>query len=298
MQVLDRHAACLIKKDYLCTYRINWDDKVNNIISIANELNLGLDSFVFVDDSKIECDLVTKYLPEVEVLQVPANLYLLPQLLAKNNMFDSLVKSNEDQSRTALYQQERVRRDEEKKFVNLDDYLDSLELKIKINTVNDNELSRIAQLTQKTNQFNLSTKRYTINDIKTMNEADHCKIYSLWASDKFGDYGLTGLFIAHNESTHVKLDSFLLSCRVLSRRIEHAFLAHCLRKLHLEWKLTKCHAYFLPTNRNNQVKNFLAAIGFNWIQKIDQNEVYELDGIPLTPKIDFIRIVTENHCES
>ena len=294
-QVFDNHPACVLKREHIVAHRINWNDKATNITEIANELNLGLDSVVFVDDSPLECNLVKKLLPSVTVLQVPQNLYSFPQLLFKEELFDILSMNDEDKKRPLMYQQEAGRRESAKQFENIEDYLRDLELTLHIYPVKPSEISRIAQLTQKTNQFNLSVKRYTESEIKYFCESDTSKVFSLVAKDRYGDYGLTGALIASRYNDSVRIDSFLLSCRILSRRIEYAFLFNCLQLLHDEWALTHCFADFFPTNKNSQIKDFLFNTGFNFKEEKEMLHIYELNGMPMMPKIDFIQIELENN---
>ena len=293
-QVIDSHPACLLKREHISAFRINWEDKMTNIISLAQELNLGIDSFVFVDDSHVECDLIRKMLSQVTVLQVPKYLSIYPQMLRKDNVFDVLALNEDDKNRTLRYQQEGFRREYENQFSTIDEYLSSLALKIKILPVTEKEISRIAQLTQKTNQFNLSVRRYTESEIKAFVDSTDSDVYSLQVSDRFGDYGLTGMLIACCKENMIKLDSFLLSCRVLSRRVEYAFLAHCLKYLTDTWSRTRIHAYFLPTDRNMQIQDFLLSTGFYKIGESNNDHIYELDCLPALPRIDFIHVETEN----
>ncbi|MEI6638640.1 MAG: HAD-IIIC family phosphatase, partial [Chlorobium sp.] len=169
--VLDNHPDSLLKREYFAAWRINWNDKASNISSIASELNLGIDSFVFVDDNPVECSLVQNMLPEVVVFQVPEKLYKYPQLLLQNALFETLNVSSEDRVRSQLYRSEGNRKDEQGKFETLQVYLESLSLSIKVHEVKDDEVSRVAQLTQKTNQFNLTTRRYSESRIKAISNS-------------------------------------------------------------------------------------------------------------------------------
>lgn len=288
--VLDKHPSCLLKRHHISAFRINWEDKSTNIASLAKELNLGLDSFVFVDDSKVECGLVKNFLPEVTVLEVPEDLFSYPPLLQKEHLFDNLTLSKDDKERTVRYQEENSRREYASKFESLDDYLASLELKLTIHPIEDIEISRVAQLTQKTNQFNLSVKRYTESDIKMLAGKNDFAVFSLRVADRFGDYGLTGALIACLQEQTVTIDSLLLSCRILSRRVEYAFLTHCLNVLKERWKINRWHAEFLPTDRNMQVKDFLLNTGFSMYKEMGKYHIYALEGMPKCPMIDFISI--------
>jgi len=294
--VLDNHPASLLKREHIAAHKINWNDKATNIKEIAEELNLGFDSLVFIDDSAFECGLVSKFIPEITVLQVPKELYLLPQLLLKNKIFESLNINEADKKRTLSYQQEQLRRTSAQQFVDIEEYLKSLNLKLNIHIAKDSEFARIAQLTQKTNQFNLSLKRYTEKEIQQFSQCENTKIFSLWTSDKFGDYGLTGVFIAKNNSNHIYIDSFLQSCRILSKRIEYAFFTYCFEQLKSAWDITtNCYTDYFQTQRNGQIFQFLQMLGFRKMNEKDNFHEYELNQLSLLPNFNFIQINEGKH---
>ena len=197
--VLEGHPDCLLKREHLSAWRVNWSDKASNIRSLAAELNLGLDSFVFVDDNPVECGLIREMLPEVTVLQVPEKLYTYPPLLNQDGLFDTLTLSSEDRQRSQMYRNEANRKCEQAKFETLDQYLASLSLSIAVHRVKDDEVARVAQLTQKTNQFNLTTRRYSEAKIAALNSNPDWAIIRLLVRDKFGDSGLTGVLTASRE---------------------------------------------------------------------------------------------------
>ena len=275
--VLDNHPYNLIKRSHLSGWRINWENKINNIVSLAGELNLGIDSFVFVDDSPTECELIKRYLPEITVLQVPEKLYLYPQLLLKDGLFDNLHTTNEDQQRTALYQTEVQRKQAKEQFKNIDDYLASLELMAAIHPINDYEIPRVAQLTQKTNQFNLTTRRYSEKEIRDLSLDPSWTIYSLSVKDKFGDYGLTGVIMVKHGGGEGMIDNFLLSCRILGRGLEHAFLSYCIKELETKKKVEHWLAEYIPTKKNQQAANFWDEAGFMKIENEDGLKLYSME---------------------
>lgn len=261
-QVLEEHPHSLIQKKHLAAWQINWKDKGTNIKTLSTELKLNPDSFVFVDDSQNECEWVKNCFSEMEVLQVPSDLPLFPKLLLHHGWFDTLAFTEEDKKRTHLYQSERLRTSTRKKYENLDDYLKSLNLELAVHAMEDEETTRVAQLTQKTNQFNLTTKRYSERDIKQFQQDPKARIYTMSARDRFGDYGLTGVLIAVLKDKTAHIDSFLLSCRVLGRNLEYAFLDFCLGELKTHWKMDSWQAKFIPTAKNEQVSDFWTRIGF------------------------------------
>lgn len=260
--VLDNHPHSLIKKSHLAAWRINWENKPTNIASLANELKLGLDSFVYVDDDPRECEIVTRALPEVTVLRVPHQISEYPPLLFRTGLFDRLQTTTEDRQRTALYRSEHERVGHREQFQNIDDYLASLDTTVKIHPVTGTECGRVAQLTQRTNQFNLSVHRYTEQDIRTFSNSPAHAVFVLNVRDRFGEIGLTGVFIAENRVDISTIDTFLLSCRVLGKGIENAFLAYCICKLEDTWGLENWQAPYIASTRNQQVASFIEKVGF------------------------------------
>jgi FkbH-like protein len=253
--------------------KINWNDKVNNLREIAEELNIGIDSLVFIDDSSFEVDFVRKNLPEVTSLEVGDRLYIYPSILRENfKLFYKKNYTKEDKDRSSLYRTEENRKIERSKFSSLDQYLLSLELKIEIYINDSSNINRVAQLTQKTNQFNFTTYRYTESNIEEFNKSKNHIVYVFGVTDKFGDYGITGMAIIHLEGHQAEIGSFLMSCRVIGRNIEIAFLNFILKdlqKMGIEIVLAK----YISTMKNMQLKSFYDDFGFALVA--DQKNVKE-----------------------
>jgi FkbH-like protein len=282
-----------LKRKHLSSYRINWLDKAKNIDDLSVELNLNADSFVFIDDNPVECEFVKSLLPDVTVLQVPEKLYYLPEILFEDGLFDTLTLSEEDKIRTLLYQGEALRKKEKEKFSNLDEYLSSLQIEIIIHRAKPEEISRIAQLTQKTNQFNFTTKRYSEEQIKSFIEnQDGYHVYSLAARDKFGDMGLTGLLIFKREDDNTAyIDTFLLSCRILGRKIEISFLNYCISRSEESWDIKRWKAEYIPTKKNQQIEKFWDQAGFDKISEGQSSVIYIIDKEKrINTSISFIKI--------
>jgi len=261
-EVLETHPHSLVKKTQLAAWRINWEDKVTNFRSLAAELNLGLDSFVFVDDNPTECELIATALPEVTVIQVPQKLYTYPGILLREGLFDTLTVSSEDRVRAGMYRAESMRKHVARQFEDIEQYLASLHMVATIHEARSEEIARIAQLTQKTNQFNLTTRRYSEGDItQFVMQEDHA-VFSLTVTDKFGDSGLTGVLIMVREGERARIDSLLLSCRVLGRNLESVFLHYCLQYLASAWGVREWLGEYLPTKKNRQVEDFFERMGF------------------------------------
>ena len=267
-----------IKKEQLAAWRINWNNKADNIAELAQELNIGLDSMVFIDDNPTERELVKQILPMVETPEFPKQPYMLPEFFKEicTNYFQIYKLTSEDKEKLEQYKANTERTSFQKSFASFDDYLKSLEIILDIQELNSVNLTRIAQMTQKTNQFNLTTKRYTEEDIKTF-ASKGAKIYCISVSDKFGDSGITGATIitVDEKNKSAAIDSFLLSCRILGKNIETAFLKHVLQQLKKIGVLQVTSA-FIPTTKNMQVSDFYEKNGFELVQKTDNGEKYYL----------------------
>lgn len=261
-EVLDNHPWCLIKRSHLSGFRVNWEDKATNIAALAQELNLGLDSFVFVDDNPAEVELVGQALPEVTSLLVPQKLYEYPALLLRDGWFDTLSVSQEDKQRAALYQGEAQRKAERTRFVDIDAYLSSMQIEANIHPASDGEVERVAQLSQKTNQFNLTTRRYSVHDIEALRSGSDSAVFTLTARDRFGALGLVGVLIAKKEPDHAVVDTLLMSCRVLGRGLETAFVLDCMDQARQRWNIQQWRAEYIPTKKNGQVASFWNGFGF------------------------------------
>ena len=261
-QVFDEHPHQLLKAEHFAARRINWEAKPDNLIGLAEELNLGLESFVFVDDSDHECTAVRHQLPQVEVVQTPARLLQLPFCLDHIARLEVLAITDEDRSKTRLYAQERQRRELSDSVFEVggrvEDYLKSLQMVMLIGVDDGDHVKRFAQLTQKTNQFNLTTRRYSEEQMHAfIDSKDHWVIcFSLM--DVFGDSGVVGLAIWRRESPgRVELDTFLMSCRVIGRQAESAFLNAQLSFL-ARCGVAEVIGDYLPTAKNVLVEEFLA----------------------------------------
>lgn len=261
LDVLRKHPDCLIKERHLAAWQINWDDKATNIRRIAQELNIGTDSLVFVDDSSFECDWVRKEVPEVTVIQLPKSTAGYSDLLLNSGLFDSLTFSKEDSDRNQLYVVERQRKELEKSASSMEDYLRSLELQAEISRVDDRDIARVSQLTQKTNQYNLTTRRYTESDIKRFASSDQWSVFTLKLRDKMSDMGLVAVAIVDKAGQQARIDSLLMSCRVIGRGVEEALLYHVAREA-AKNGARQLYGEFIPTEKNSQVAEFFQNHGF------------------------------------
>lgn len=275
-EVWEKNPFLVIKKEHISAYRINWNSKHNNIIEIARELNIGLDSLVFIDDSPSERELIRQFLPIVKVPEFPSQPYDLPLFTERiiNNYFRIYSLSEEDKSKTEQYKANAERADFQKKFSDISGYLASLEIELKIREVDPFNIPRIAQMSQKTNQFNLTTKRYTELEILDFVEKGN-KVYCISVKDKFGNSGITGMIIIllNRETKEAVIDTLLLSCRILGKDIEDAFLYLIMEKLKGEG-FRNVLATYISTPKNKQVEDFYDKAGFT-VTKENLMPIYE-----------------------
>jgi FkbH-like protein len=290
MEVLDTHPDCLIRREHLVAWRINWEDKVNNLQALAQELNLGLDSFVFIDDNPVECELIRKELPMVDVLQVPQKIYEMPSLLQRYSGFYRLATTAEDSSRTVLYQAQRQRDREAKLYRDIDDFLAELHLEVEIGQAKPDELPRVAQLTQKTNQFNLTARRYGLGDIEAFSASENYLVLIMNVADKYGKYGLTGVAIAVREQENCRIDTFLMSCRILGRKLEDVFLSELLRAVGEKLGTANITAEYIPSPKNAHVSDLLDKRGFRCVTADAQRRLYVFSGHSPIQPADYIKV--------
>ncbi|MFM9916857.1 MAG: HAD-IIIC family phosphatase [Rhizobacter sp.] len=265
-QVLREHPHQVLREAHFAARRVNWEPKPDNLKSLAKELNLGLDSFIFVDDSDHECAIVRHSLPEVEVIQVPSRAVDVMSCLDRVARLEVLSLTDEDLAKTAMYAQERQRRellDQAGVGGSLDgSYLARLQMKMRVAFDERAHLARLSQLTRKTNQFNLTTRRYDEEQVLGFIDRDDCLVADFTLGDVFGDSGIVGLAIWRlTAPDRAELDTFLMSCRVIGREAEAAFLHATLRQLAARG-VTCVVADYLPTPKNVLVREFLPKQGF------------------------------------
>ncbi len=260
-EVLDNHPHQWLKREHFAAERVNWLPKPENLKSLAEELNLGLDAFIFVDDSDHECAAVRHALPEVEVVQVPARAVEIPTCLDSVARLQITSLTREDLQKTAMYAQERQRRSQLEELTSggasMEDYLGSLNMRMTVGLDDESLLPRLSQLTQKTNQFNLTTRRYSEADMAQKIADAATSVYHFSLEDNFGDSGVVGLAIVEQDGEErAHLDSFLMSCRVIGRRAEQGFLRCIIERLRAGG-VRELTAEYIPTRKNVLVETFL-----------------------------------------
>jgi len=249
----------VLKREQIAAARINWLPKSENIRSLAEELNLGLDAFVFFDDNPVEISEVRANLPDVQALLFPTAPEAYQRFAANLWAFDERVVTKEDLRRTALYTEEVQRRNFRQSQATFDDFLAGLNLEVDIAPPTAEQIPRIAQLTQRTNQFNTTTLRLDEIQLGRLLESGTACL-AISVRDRFGDYGLVGALFIREEALSLSVDALLLSCRVLGRGVEHRILAH-LGTLALAKKAGHVSIRFMPSARNQPAADFLNRIG-------------------------------------
>jgi FkbH-like protein len=260
-EVFERHPAMVLRREHFSAERVNWQDKATNLREIAAELGVSLDTFVFLDDSAIEREWVRQALPEVVVPELPEDPVERPAMLRATRGFRRLALTDADRGRAAAYHAERDRRTLSAAASSFEEFLASLEQQATIEPVCDASLARAAQLCQRTNQFNLTTRRYDAAELERMLGEDGVELYTLAVSDRFGDSGITGLAILRLADEQAEIDTFLMSCRILGRRLEDALLAFLAERA----SASGAHSLigrFEPTAKNAQAADFYRARDF------------------------------------
>jgi FkbH-like protein len=260
-EVFGRNKMMILQRDDFASMRVNWEPKPANLDDIAKTLDLGLDSFVFIDDNAVERALMAQTLPEVAVPDFPAKVEELPSWFAREvvgRYFGKYTISNEDRNKTAQYRANEVRRDLAR-TLDLDMFLAELDIECALYVDSADLVARAAQMTQKTNQFNLTTRRYQVPDIKRfVDSADHAVIL-LDYKDRFGSEGIVGLAIL--DLAAARIDTFLMSCRVIGRKVEDRILDRAATLLR-ERGAAKMVGEFIPTRKNALVSSFYEKHGF------------------------------------
>jgi FkbH-like protein len=274
----EKNPFIVVKKEHVATYRINWQNKAANIAEIASELNIGLDSLVFIDDNPAERTIVKQTLPEVAVPDFPDHPYQMNAFFwqVMNDYFQIYTLTKEDKAKTHQYIENANRREAQKNFVDMDTFLSSLEMELEVQSANQFNINRIAQMTQKTNQFNLTTQRYIASDIQNFVDNGDL-VYCLAVKDKFGDNGITVATIIELNGETAYFNTFLLSCRILGRGIENTFMYYLLNELRAKG-IKKVKAVYIPSKKNKQTLVFYERFGFEvYNTKEDGTKEYQLE---------------------
>lgn len=275
-EVLHNHPDMVLKESQIVVKKVNWDDKPSNLRALAKELNVGLDSFVFLDDSSFECEAVRQQLPMVKTVQVPATLSDYPKVVAEiKSLFLAGGIAADSKGKTEQYRQRAGAEELKAQFETQEEYLASLELKVELTRNARASAGRISELSQKSNQFNLTTRRYSVAEIEHMMEGVSHAVYSLVVCDKFGNAGLTGVAVMRYEGNVATVENFLMSCRVIGRGVETGIWTRIVADA-LKRGCTELSAEFIPSPKNAQVADFYDRLGMTMTKECNGARQYSI----------------------
>jgi FkbH-like protein len=279
------HPEMILRLDDIALFVANWENKVDNIRHIQSVLNIGFDSMVFLDDNPFEREMVKREIPELTIPDMPEDPSEYLSYLRSLNLFETSSYTEEDEKRTNQYQDEAQRSLLQKTFTSEKEFLENLEMASEVSAFNGFTIPRVAQLTQRSNQFNLRTIRYTEEDIQKILESAEFYTFSITLEDKFGDHGLIGVVILKQESKDVLfIDTWIMSCRVLKRGVEN-FTLNTLVSFAKEKGFKMLEGEYIPTRKNIIVENHFADLGF-----ISKEDKWILDLEMYKPKENFIQL--------
>lgn len=279
-EVFEKHPDMLLRLEDITVFIANWENKASNISAIRETLNIGFDSMVFIDDSPFERNLVRELIPDIIVPELPEDPSEYITCIQHLNLFESISYTAEDENRTQMYREDFNRAALKKVFLDEDEYLRNLELKMKIEGVNDYNLPRIAQLIQRSNQFNFRTVRYSPEEIKTIAASANGRCYSFSLEDKHGKYGLisTVILVIDKPRETAFIDTWVMSCRVLNRGVEDFILNFIMECVEQEG-LKTLQGEYIPTAKNIIIRDLYAKKGFRqegmrWICNLSEYQPF------------------------
>ncbi|MDQ7250221.1 HAD-IIIC family phosphatase [Dongia sedimenti] len=279
------HPEMLLKEDHLAVFQANWSDKASNITAIAEELALGLESFVFLDDNPAERNIVRQTLPAVAVPELPADPAYYARVLLASGYFEAITLSDEDRKRAAMYQDNARRVALQKNVADIGSYLLSLDMVMTVQPFDEVGRARIAQLIAKSNQFNLTTRRYTEVEVAEAERDPDCMTLQIRLADTFGDNGMICVIICRRSDRAWHIDTWLMSCRVLGRRVEEATLQEILFQAR-QHEIDTLIGTYRPTERNNLVEKHYEKLGFTLLERKDDGTTVWQLSVAETPEVE------------
>jgi FkbH-like protein len=292
MEALESHPGMILRPKDFSAVRISWNDKAQSLREIASELNVGTDALAFLDDNPVEREQIRNALPEVTIIDLPEDPLAYAATIRDCPVFERLTLSSEDQQRTSLYAAQHERSHAEQTFQSKEDFFRYLDQEADVAPVSPATLARVAQLTQKTNQFNLTTRRYTEQQITEIAARPGWQVLSIKVRDRFGDHGLVGVAITRDEADACEIETFLLSCRVIGRAVETVLLSRLARSAAARGR-QQLLGRFIPTKKNSPARDFYSRHGFQLLEENHAGSVWSLS-LPghtiATP--DWIRLKT------
>jgi FkbH-like protein len=291
LEPFEKHPDMVLKRPDIASFVANWSDKAGNLRAIAEELNIGLDSLVFLDDNPFERNLVRRELPMVAVPEVTDDPTDYPRALADAGYFEGLSVTDEDRERTAQYQGNKAREALKESATDLESYLRAMEMQLVWKRFDRIGLQRIVQLINKSNQFNLTTKRYTEEDVLAVMTDPHAFGLQLRLLDRFGDNGVIAIIIGRLQPDHdLYIDTWLMSCRVLGRQVEPTTL-NLIAAQAVKLGARRLVGEYVPTRKNGMVKDHYAKLGFTVMRRDDNGgNLNILDLAGYTPAATFIHV--------
>ena len=286
------HPDSILSFEDFTSFKANWDHKPQNIISIAEEVNINLNSLVFIDDNPVERDIVSSHTPTVTVPDVGNDVTNFIKYIDRNGYFEPITLSEDDINRNKYYEGNKKRQDEQITFKSYDDFLVSLIMSMEIKSFPSIYLSRITQLINKTNQFNLTTRRYTSGEIGKISKSDnHIKIYGK-LTDKYGDNGIISIIIARLDRNFCHIDLWLMSCRVIKRNVEFAMMDELVCKC-LKYNIKTVYGYYNSSQKNNMVSDLYKTFGFELIEEQKGMSIWTLNIENYKNKNKLIKVIND-----
>ena len=283
----EKHPSSRLKLYDFVSFKANWNKKSDNIKDIAKELNLGIESFVFVDDNPVEIAEVSTNLPEVECVLLPTDPSDFIECLDSRNFFDTTTISDDDTKRSQAYIENAMRESVKTSASSLEDYLQSLQMKCLVEEISDENIDRVEQLLGKTNQFNMTTRRHSAQAIKDILKIPKSFGRCFKLKDKFGNLGIVGVVLATEKNNILEINSFVMSCRAMGRGLENLMLNETIAYARNN-KFTHVIGEYIATEKNQKIKNFYSNFGFANIKKSDTVSLYKCDISSFNEKQSYI----------